>query len=213
MYIPSSFREDRPEYLEQCMRDHPLATLVINGPEGLMANHIPMLFERAGDSIGVLCGHIARANPLAQLGPDLDALAIFQGEQGYISPSWYQTKAETGRVVPTWNYVVVHAHGKLHTYDDPARLRCHLENLTATHESLLSQPWKLRDAPDDYISGLLTAIVGIELRISRLAGKWKLSQNRPAADRTGAIDGLRRQGEPRGSLLAAYMEQYLLDRK
>lgn len=209
MYIPPSFREDRIEHLERCMRDYPLASLVVNGPEGLVANHVPMLFERNGACNGVLYGHIARANPLAKLGPELDALAIFQGEQGYISPSWYRTKTETGRVVPTWNYVVVHAHGKLRMFDDPVRLRAHVERLTAVHESRFAEPWKLADAPDEYIRGLLSAIVGVELRISRMEGKWKLSQNRPEADRAGAIEGLR---DKRGAL-SAFMAEYLGDKE
>ena len=188
------------------MREHPLATLVVHSPDGFVANHIPLLFERMEGSASVLHGHVARANPLAQFGPELDALAIFQGEQGYISPSWYPTKRETGRVVPTWNYVVVHAHGKLRIYDDAARLRAHVAKLTATHESRFAEPWKVEDAPEEYITGLLKAIVGVELSISRLEGKWKLSQNRPAADRDGAIEGLREQGQ---DSLGNFMRHYL----
>lgn len=209
MYIPPSFREDRIELLASCMREHPLATLVVNGPEGLVANHIPMLFEPEPGPHGVLHGHIARANPLADIGNNLDALAIFHGEQTYISPSWYPSKQENGRVVPTWNYVVVHAHGKLHTYSDPDRLHSHVRQLTASQETRFATGWRLEDAPEDYISGLLRAIVGIEFTITRLEGKFKLSQNRNDADRAGAIAGLRASGDARNAAVADQMQERL----
>lgn len=206
MYIPSSFREDRIEHLEKYIREHPLATLVVNGPVGLVANHIPMLFENVPGSPGVLHGHIARANPLAQFGDGLDALAIFHGQQAYISPSWYPSKDETGRVVPTWNYVVVHAHGELHTFSDAVRLRDHVTRLTASQEAGFANAWKVADAPEKYISGLINAIVGIDFTISRLEGKFKLSQNRSDADRAGAIAGLRASGNrPMADLIEEFL--------
>lgn len=180
MYIPAHFREERPEALGELIRAYPLATLVTTGPDGIIANHVPLLLED-----GRLLGHLARANPQWR-DSNGDVLAIFTGPDHYISPNWYPSKAEQGRVVPTWNYVAVHAYGKLLIHDDPAWLRALVTRLTDTHEAQLVRQWSVSDAPADYIDGLLKAIVGIEIRIERLEGKWKLSQNRPAEDRAGA---------------------------
>jgi transcriptional regulator len=192
MYIPESFAETRLEVLRALIRRHPLGTLVVMTAEGLTVNHVPFF---VGD--GVLRAHVARANPLWRIADrQVQAVAIFQGPDGYVTPSWYPSKAESGgKAVPTWNYVVVHAHGPLRLIEDPAWLRAHLEEMTAAHEAGRAHPWKIGDAPEDYVTGLLGAIVGIELSVSRLEGKWKLSQNRAPADRAAVVEGLRADGD------------------
>jgi len=197
MYIPNHFAEARPEVLHACIRRHPLGTLVVPTASGLEVNHVPFLVE--GDR---LHAHVARANPLWQVALTGSAVAIFQGPDRYITPSWYATKVETGKVVPTWNYVVVHAHGPLRFVEDPAWLRAHVARLVATHEAGRPAPWQVSDAPADYVDKLLGAIVGIELAVERLEGKWKLGQNRNAADREGVIAGLRAEGDPAAAALA-----------
>lgn len=208
MYIPTLFREDRPEHLAEAMRAHPLATLVTLGRGGLIASHIPLLYEPLPDSPGVLRGHLARANTQwSDLQPGVEALAIFHGPQTYISPYWYATTRETGRVVPTWNYVAVHAYGTLETYDDPVRLRKHLEALTAAHEAGFTPPWTIDEAPAQFIDALLNTIVGIEIRLSRLEGKWKVSQNRSAADREGVIQALSEKSDPESAAMAQLVRE------
>jgi transcriptional regulator len=182
MYTPSHFREDRPEIQREFMRAHPLATLVTHSPAGLDANHIPVLVD---DAVTLIRGHIARANPVWREAGTEEALAIFTGEQYYVSPSWYPSKQEHGKVVPTWNYQTVHAHGTLTFFEDKAKLRDLVDELTRANESKFPQPWGISDAPPEYIDGLLSAIVGFELRITRLVAKFKQSQNRPEADRAG----------------------------
>jgi transcriptional regulator len=179
MYTPAHFREDRSEVLLDLMRANPLVTLVTNSPEGLDANHVPVLVD---DAITKLRGHVARANPLWRESA-AEALAIFTGEQYYVSPSWYPSKQEHGKVVPTWNYETVHAHGKLTFFDDKDKLRALVDELTRAQESKFPQPWSIDDAPREYIDGLLNAIVGFELHITRVEAKFKQSQNRPQADR------------------------------
>ena len=197
MYLPPAFREDRPEALRELMAEYPLAALVTHGPDGLVATHVPLLYdpEPAGPSapLGTLRGHLARANPQGQF--EGEALAIFQGPDAYVSPNWYPTKREHGRAVPTWNYAVVHAHGRMTVYSDPERLRGFLDRLTARHEAGQAVPWQPSDAPPDYIEGLLRGIVGIEIAVTRLEGKWKTSQNQPAANRAGAAEGLEASGK------------------
>jgi transcriptional regulator len=182
MYTPKLFEESRPEVLDALMSAHPLATLVTQGEDGLEANHIPLKARR--DTLGglVLEGHVARANPIWQKNHQT-ILVIFQGEQTYISPAWYASKKEHGKVVPTWNYAVVHAQGTLVARDDPVWLHHFLNQLTQTHERRVGSDWNIRDAPDDYIEQLKKAIVGIEIPVTRIIGKWKVSQNRPPADR------------------------------
>ncbi len=195
MYLPTHFSETRPEVLRQLMDRYPLAALVTAGAGGIEANHIPLLFDPEPGPDGVLLGHMARGNGhWKNWGGNEPALAIFQGPQAYISPNWYPTKHEHGRAVPTWNYAVVHAHGTVHLHDHPEWLRGFLDRLTATHEASEELPWKPSDAPATYIDGLLKAIVGVELRITKLEGKWKVSQNQPAANRTGVADSLERIG-------------------
>ena len=197
MYLPAHFREDRLEVLHDFIRRQSFATLVTLGADGLIANHIPLVIHPEPAPLGTLRGHVSKANlQWRDSLPDVDALAIFQGPSAYISPSWYPTKNETGRVVPTYNYVVVHAHGPLETYTDPARLEQHLRTLTDHHEAAFPIPWKIENAPADYFQALLKSIVGIEIPIQRLEGKWKVNQNRTPAERTGAIAGLRAMGCP-----------------
>jgi transcriptional regulator len=184
------------------MRAHPLATLVSTGPDGLNANHIPLLLAD-----GKLQGHVARANPLWKDGQVAgEVLVIFQGHESYISPSGYATKAEHGKVVPTWNYAAVHAWGDLRVIDDPAWVSAQTSALTATHEAALPQPWAVTDAPADYIEKMLGAIVGIEITINRLLGKWKVSQNQPAANQASLIAALEKAGDPMAGLIRQHRQ-------
>jgi transcriptional regulator len=197
MYIPPHFREDRADVLHQMMEQHNFATLVTLGADGLIANHIPMLLDRTAGPFGTLRGHVSKANPQWQDSlPDVEALAIFQGPAAYISPSWYPSKEETGRVVPTYNYIVVHAHGLMRTFQDPAQLHEHVRAMTNRQESAFAQPWRIEDAPPEFIKGMLKGIVGIEIPIARLEGKWKVSQNRTAAERAGAVKELQASDDP-----------------
>ena len=190
MYLPSAFREDSPEVQHEFIRAHPLGVLTTSGDGGLMANHIPCLFYPEGPH-GVLRLHVARANPqLADLAAGRECLVVFHGPQAYVTPSWYPTKAETHKVVPTWNYAVVHAHGTLQAHDDADWLLAFVTELTQRHESGRARPWAVADAPADYVQQMLRAIVGIEIAVARLDGKWKASQNRSAADRAGVAAGL-----------------------
>jgi transcriptional regulator len=203
MYLPAHFREERLDVLRTLMERHPLAALVTMGAEGLTANHIPLVFDPAPAPYGTLRGHLARANPQwKDHRPEVETLAIFQGPQTYISPNWYPTKQQDARVVPTWNYAVVHVWGNLTTYSEPERLRDFLDGLTARHERGQPIPWKPADAPPAYIEGLLKAIVGIELTISRMEGKWKVSQNQPAENRHGAAEALQTQSDDDSAAMA-----------
>jgi len=192
MYLPAQFREDRTPVLHDLIRAHPFAMLVTLDASGLTANHIPMEVDAAAGPLGTLRGHVARANPVWKSHrPEVDAMAVFQGPQCYITPNHYATKAATGKVVPTWNYVTVHAHGPLRVIEDTAWLRRFIEQLTDRHEAQTgAAPWQVGDAPGPFIDTLLQAIVGLELPIARLEGKWKVSQNRPAEDRAGVAAGL-----------------------
>ena len=193
MYQPAHFQEARGEVLAGLMHAHPLATLVTVSADGLTANHLPMEYDPLPAPFGTLRGHIARANPLwreAAGASTSQALAIFQGPHAYISPNWYPSKLEAGKAVPTWNYAVVHAHGPLRFFEDRQQLRALVERLTERHEAGRPHPWRVADAPEDYLEQMLKAIVGFEVPLTRIAGKWKLSQNRTAADRAGVIDGL-----------------------
>lgn len=194
MYLPAQFEESRSEVLHQLLRAQPFATLVTQGADGLTADHLPLHLETGVGPCGALHGHVARANPLWRQAADSEVLAIFHGPQAYVTPSWYPSKREHGKAVPTWNYVVVHARGRLRAIDDAAWLRRQLETLVAEHEAGFAEPWQISDAPPDYIDRMLTAIVGIEIVITRLVGKWKTSQNQPAANRAGVVAGLRERG-------------------
>src|SRR5579863_6461820 len=197
MYNPPHFHEERTDILHQLIRAHSLAAVITMAPEGLIANHIPLILDAEAGAFGTLRGHVSRMNPQWRDSlPHVSALAIFQGPSAYITPSWYPSRQETGRVVPTFNYVVVHAHGPLRTFDDPALLEQHVRTLTDLHEAVFPEPWKIEDAPADFLQSMLKSIVGIEIPIERLEGKWKVNQNRLPADRAGAEAGLRATGCP-----------------
>lgn len=202
MYVPEHFRAPDPGAIEALITTHPLATLVTHDEGGgLVANHVPMLFDRSRGPHGTLVGHVAKANPVWRVaGP---ALAVFTGPDAYISPSWYPSKAEHGKVVPTWNYAAVHAHGSLRVTSDPGILLGIVSALTRRHESGRTEPWSVEDAPADYIASMLRAIVGIELEIERVEAKFKLSQNRPDADRRGVWAGLSGEGSAAAALHTA----------
>jgi len=193
MYLPRHFEQHDPTTLTGLMTAHPLAALVSTGDDGPTGDHIPLEFI-PGDGLhgaqGRLRGHVARANPLWQRAAGTPVLAIFSGPQAYITPSWYPSKTDSHKVVPTWNYAVVHVHGVLQVVDDAPWLRALVGGLTARHESRRSAPWSVEDAPDDYVQQMLRAIVGIEIPVQRLVGKWKISQNRSNPDRLGVADGL-----------------------
>ncbi len=195
MYAPSHFAENRLELLHDAIDRAGLFTLVTMGADGLDASHIPMLLDATEGPHGRLLGHLARPNGQWNAAPDgSPALAIVLGPDSYVSPSWYPTKRETGRVVPTWNYVAVHVHGAVRFFHDRARLLDLVERLTQRNERDRPHPWKVSDAPPDYVDAMLKGIVGVELAITRIEGKWKASQNRSASDQLGAIEGMREDG-------------------
>lgn len=206
MYRPPAFREDRPEVLRDAIHRHPLATLVTYGTDGLQANLLPFIIAAGAGGGDVLRGHLAKANgQLRDLASGLEALVIFQGPEAYISPSWYATKRQHGRVVPTWNYVVVQARGSAKLIDDPAWLLAHVQELTGEHERGRKKPWAVTDAPVSFVSSMLKGIVGIEISISHIEGKWKVSQNQPAENRDGVVEGLRAH-DPK-SMMAAIVSK------
>ena len=208
MYVPRHFEESRPETLHALVREHPFATLVTSSGEGLAADHVPMELDAEPAPLGTLVGHVARANPVwKRANTDAEALAIFHGPHGYVSPGWYPTKAETGKVVPTWNYAVVHAYGRLRFVEDRIWLRALVERLTNRYEAARPAPWAVSDAPADFLDAMLAAIVGVELVVTRLVGKWKLSQNRPAADRAGVLHGLDAEAPAGAAALAEVMRR------
>ncbi len=194
MYLPDAFRQDDPATLHAAMAAAGLAILVTLGADGLAASHVPLLLDPDPAPLGTLRGHLAKPNPQGR-GAQGDALVIFTGPDGYITPSWYETKRRTGAVVPTWNYVAIHATGPITFFADTERLRAIVTRLTERHEAPRAAPWAVSDAPAAYIEGMLKGIVGFEIPISRLEGKWKLSQNRPAEDRAGVVAGLTETGQ------------------
>lgn len=205
MYIPPAFAIHEPEALHRILREHPLGTLVTHGEAGLDADHLPFEFDAAAGPLGTLTAHVARANPLWQRCPTgTPVLVVFRGDQGYISPSWYPGKHETHAEVPTWNYSVVHARGTLTIRDDARFVRGVVARLTRRHEAGEPQPWKMSDAPADFIDGLLRHIVGLEIAVASLVGKSKLGQNKPARDRLGAAEAL--AGRGRAELARAMRE-------
>lgn len=213
MYIPEHFDEPRIDVLHRLIRARPLATLVTLSSGGLDANPIPLHLSEEPAPFGTLRGHVARANPVwHDHDRNAGALAIFHGPDAYITPSWYPTKAETGKAVPTWNYVVVHACGALRIIDDPAWLRAHLEALTAYNEATFPEPWHIDDAPADFTEKLIEAIVGFEIIITRLQGKWKASQNQPSQNQAGVVCGLHTTGAPGAMEMAALIEEIKLMR-
>jgi transcriptional regulator len=193
LYLPPLFKEDRIDVLHDAIRRTGLAMLITNTADGLIASHVPMLLDAEPAPYGTLIGHLARPNPQGR-GAIGEALAVFQGPEAYITPSWYETKRKTGKVVPTWNYVAIHAYGTIEFFDDPERLRDVVTRLTERQETPRAAPWAVTDAPADFIDVMLKGIVGFAMPIVRLDGKWKMSQNRPPADRAGVVDGLAADG-------------------
>ena len=193
MYRHPAFAEDRSDVLYDLMDAYPLCSLIRRDGDGFDAHHLPLFLDR---DAGLLLGHVAKANPLAALSTDIPVLAIFTGPQAYISPSFYPSKIETGRVVPTWNYQAVHVHGLLTLFTDPAQLRDAVTRLTDRHEADQAHPWAVSDAPPDYIQTLLAGIVGLRITMTRLEGKTKMSQNRTRDDRAGVAAALNRADDP-----------------
>lgn len=194
MYAPPAFREDRPDVLRALIRAHPLATLVTAGADGLIANLVP--FVSAATAQGdVLRAHMAKANDqLASLREGGEALVIFQGPEAYITPAWYATKPEHGKVVPTWNYVVVQVWGRPQVIEEPEWLLAQINELTRSQEGGRREPWSVTDAPEDYIAAQIRGIAGLEIPVARIEGKWKASQNQPEANRQSVVQGLRASG-------------------
>ncbi len=206
MYYPSHYKSQDPQLCRALIQAFPMACIVRHTDQGLQADHIPLQSHTAEDGGLVLRGHVARANPLwRQEGP---CLAIFQAEQGYISPNWYPSKFDNGKQVPTWNYSVAHVQAQLLAKDDKEWMRNFLAGLTAEHEASQERPWRMDEAPPDYLDKMLGAVVGIELRVSQFELKFKLSQNRDQRDLQGAVDGLK-QGAPAQQALAAAMARFL----
>jgi transcriptional regulator len=195
MYQPPHFREDRLDVQHALIRSHPLGLLITSGPGGLMANPIPFLIESCASERGTLLCHMARANSQwRELAAVPECLVVFQGPQDYVTPSWYATKRETGKVVPTWNYATVHAWGKPTVIDDADWLRRQIDSLTRSREDLRPEPWQVEDAPAGFLAAQIKGIIGVEIPIGRIEGKWKVSQNRPEPDRAGVAAGYREQG-------------------
>ncbi|HIQ43987.1 MAG TPA: FMN-binding negative transcriptional regulator [Pseudomonas oleovorans] len=191
MYCPSAFRQDDLATLHQQIQASGLALLSSAGEQGLQASHLPLLLEPHEGEFGTLYGHFARANPhWRDLATGTEALVVFSGADGYVHPGWYPAKAEHGKVVPTWNYIAVHAWGQAEVFDDPERLLRLVSRLSERHEQGRARPWAVSDAPRAYIDAMLRAIVGFALPIRRIEGKWKLSQNRSASDQAGVRAGL-----------------------
>ena len=196
VYVPAHFAEDRIAVLHELIRASALATLVSMTADGMIASHAPLMLDPDPAPYGTLIGHLAKANPHARAAnPGVQTLVIFQGPDGYITPSYYAAKQEHGKVVPTWNYAAIHAYGTLEAFDDPARLLEVVTRLTRRHEKARTKPWAVSDAPENFVQSMLRSIVGIVLPIVRLEGKVKMSQNRPATDISGVIDGLRQDGQ------------------
>ena len=205
MYLPPAFKEDRLEVQHALIRKHPLGLLVTVGREGPMASPLPFLLDRAASKLGTLRSHLARANRQWQDSrPDMNALIIFQGPDIYVTPSWYATKQETGKVVPTWNYATVQIHGRLKVIDDRDWLLAQITAMTEQMEGQRQNPWAVSDAPSDYVQSQINGIVGLEIEITAIEGKWKVSQNRPGADRRGVVAGLAET--PAGENAKAMME-------
>ncbi|HYN59866.1 MAG TPA: FMN-binding negative transcriptional regulator [Rubrivivax sp.] len=205
MYLPKHFEQQDAAAMAQLLELHPLATVAWHAADGLSAEHLPLMWERAaGDGAhGTLRGHVARANPVWREAAGGEVLAVFQGPQAYITPSWYASKTANAKVVPTWNYAVVHMHGRLRITEDATWLRALVGRLTDVHEATRAQRWQVGDAPADYIAAMLGAIVGIEIEVVRLQGKWKVSQNRTASDRTGVVAGLESMAGEQAAAMAA----------
>ena len=213
MYIPQHFQEERPDVLARAIREIQFALLVTAVDGDYVASHVPMVLKNADGAL-TLEAHVARPNRhWTVLGSRPAALAVFQGPHTYVSPSWYESKRQHGKVVPTWNYVIVHAHGALEVVEDRDWLLAHLEDLVAANESGRDQPWAISDAPADFVDAMTRAIVGLRLTVRRLEGKWKMSQNRSQADRLGTMAGLSASADPQDQAVAAIMQALEMERR
>jgi len=209
VYIPGKFQQRDVEKLSTLIHQYPLATLISHSATGLEAMHLPMLLSRTGDAL-TLKGHIARANPLwSSLADGAEVLVVFNGPNCYVSPSLYPTKAETGRAVPTWNYAVVHVKGRISFVHEPAWIHRLVDELTNVHESGRADPWSINDAPETYTQQLVSAIVGIEVEVVTMTGKWKLSQNQPEVNQRGVVAGLSSGGDPGARVVASMIADYM----
>jgi len=208
VYIPKANEETRLPVLHDFLRAHPFATLVTMGNAGMIATHLPLVLEDDGSEFGLLKGHISRANTQwKDINTSIDALAIFAGDHHYITPNWYPSKHRDGKQVPTWNYVVTHCYGPLKFIEDPQWLLAHLETLTTIHEASSPIPWKIADAPPEFIKALLNGIIGLELPVRKIEGKWKLSQNRSQQDRQGVVEGLTQLDTPESLAMSDLVKQ------
>lgn len=209
MFQPPIFREERTEPMHAMMRAHPFATLVSSATGALTADHVPLVLYDEGEW-GVLRGHVAAGNPLyreTQGADAIDALAVFRGPQSYVTPGWYASKTEHGKVVPTWNYVAVHARGPLRFVREADWLMAHLRDLTVQHESHRPKPWEVADAPSDFIARQLKGLVGFEVEIAELTGTWKMSQNKGEADREGVEAGFAAAGDATSKVMSALVRE------
>ena len=208
MYQPPHFREDRRDVQHALIKAHSLGLLITAGPGGLQANFIPFLIDAQASENGMLRAHLARANPqLRELAAVDECLVVFQGPQTYVSPSLYPTKRETGKVVPTWNYITVHAWGRPQVMDDATWIRGQIDDLTRHKEAGRAAPWNVADAPDTFLASQIKGIVGLEIPIARIEGKWKVSQNRTAADAAGVAAGLRGESQEADAMAALVAER------
>lgn len=208
MYCPTPFNEYRPEVLLGLIERYPLATVIASTSAGLVADHIPLIHEDVAGTAGKLLGHTARSNPLWQISPDSEVLLIFNGPSAYISPNWYASKRESGKVVPTWNYAVVHVYATLRPIHEPEALFGILSRLTDRHEAVQSHPWRVDDAPVEFTQALLHQIVALEFSISRIEGKFKMSQNQTAANQRGVAAGLDEAGGEGAKAVAMLVRQF-----
>ena len=212
MYLKPQFEETRIDVLHEIARAHPLGTFIALTDAGVSVDHMPFVLSAEGGNCGTLRSHVPRSNPVwTALNGDVEAVTVFHGPDSYIRPSWYPSKQVHGKVAPTWNFVVVHARGKPTAIDDADWLLRHLNELTDEHESEHMQPWKVADAPDDYRDSMISRLVGIEMPIDSMVGKWKVSQNRPLADRRGVADGLRLRGDEASMAMERLVRERLPD--
>ena len=210
MYVPKHHEETDVAVLRALIKSHPLGAWVTHSDDELLANHIPFLLDPSRGENGTLVGHVARANPVWQsFSATVNSVVIFQGSEAYITPSWYPSKHAHGKAVPTWNYAVVHAHGLPRAIEDRHWLLQHVTQLTDTHEGTQALPWKVSDAPQEFTERLMDAIVGIEIPIAKLVGKWKVSQNRPEPDKLGVVAGLLARDDERSKEMAVMVNEHV----
>ncbi|MFA5949354.1 MAG: FMN-binding negative transcriptional regulator [Hyphomicrobium sp.] len=211
MYLPKIHEETRLTVLHELIRSHPLGTWVSADGAELNVNHIPFVLDSSRGEFGTLCGHVARANPIWKASPGAPAsVVVFRGPQTYITPSWYPSKHQHGKAVPTWNYAVVTAHGHPKFIEGRDWLYEHLGHLTDAHEASQALPWKIGDAPEEFIEKLVGLIVGVEIAVQRIEGKWKTNQNRPEPDKLGVVTGLLGKGDDESVAMASLVRQHMI---